>query len=240
MNDYQSPLRPHPAMCLSPRFAAAEIRGPRFADVLHEMDARARSGRAGMLLRYHSTSAIRLKLCVRWKKRDDARRDHFVSVTPAQCARGRRAGRPARGRGSDRGAHRAPAGGGQPRRVASDIGPRSCRSFAACPAARRSLRRRSLVQAVLALVVAFGLSLAPDQIGAILAVTAVILGLITRSRVSPVSAIRNERRLRAWLAAADADRPPGGRPRGVRHHRRVRPPGGSSRRRPAEHSEAAL
>jgi hypothetical protein len=28
-------------------------------------------------------------------------------------------------------------------------------------------------------------TLAPDQIGAILAVTAVILGLITRSRVSP-------------------------------------------------------
>lgn len=45
----------------------------------------------------------------------------------------------------------------------------------------------ALAQAVIALVVAFGLSLAPDQIGAILAVTAVILGLITRSRVSPVS-----------------------------------------------------
>ena len=44
------------------------------------------------------------------------------------------------------------------------------------------------VQAVIALVVAFGLSLVPDQIGAILAVTAVILGLITRSRVTPVSA----------------------------------------------------
>lgn len=43
----------------------------------------------------------------------------------------------------------------------------------------------ALVQAVIALVVAFGLSLAPNQIGAILAVTAVILGLITRSRVSP-------------------------------------------------------
>ncbi len=43
----------------------------------------------------------------------------------------------------------------------------------------------ALVQAVLALVVAFGLSLAPDQIGAILAVTAVVLGIITRSRVSP-------------------------------------------------------
>ena len=45
----------------------------------------------------------------------------------------------------------------------------------------------ALVQAVIALVVAFGLSLAPDQIGAILAVTAVVLGLITRSRVSPAS-----------------------------------------------------
>jgi hypothetical protein len=43
----------------------------------------------------------------------------------------------------------------------------------------------ALVQAVIALVVAFGPTLAPDQIGAILAVTAVVLGLITRSRVSP-------------------------------------------------------
>jgi hypothetical protein len=48
---------------------------------------------------------------------------------------------------------------------------------------RRS--RSSSSSAVIALVVAFGLHLAPDQIGAILAVTAVILGLITRSRVSP-------------------------------------------------------
>ncbi len=45
----------------------------------------------------------------------------------------------------------------------------------------------ALAQAVIALVVAFGLSLAHDQIGAILAVTAVILGLITRSQVSPTS-----------------------------------------------------
>ncbi len=36
----------------------------------------------------------------------------------------------------------------------------------------------ALVQAVIALVVAFGLNLAPDQIGAIVAVTAVILGLV--------------------------------------------------------------
>ena len=43
----------------------------------------------------------------------------------------------------------------------------------------------ALVQAMIALVVAFGLNLAPDKIGAILAVTAVILGLVTRSQVSP-------------------------------------------------------
>jgi hypothetical protein len=44
----------------------------------------------------------------------------------------------------------------------------------------------ALVQAVLGLVVAFGLNPAPDQIGAILAVTAVVLGLISRSQVSTV------------------------------------------------------
>jgi hypothetical protein len=43
----------------------------------------------------------------------------------------------------------------------------------------------TLVQAVIALVVAFGLNLAPDQIGAMLAVSAVVPGLITRSRVEP-------------------------------------------------------
>ena len=76
----------------------------------------------------------------------------------------------------------------------------------------------ALVQAVIALVVAFGLNLAPDQIGAILAVTAVVLGLITRSRVSPAC----ERRLPARLAPADADRPPGRRPRCLRRRRRIR------------------
>jgi hypothetical protein len=45
----------------------------------------------------------------------------------------------------------------------------------------------ALVQASIALVVAFGLRLSADQIGAILAVTAVVLGLITRSQVSPAS-----------------------------------------------------
>jgi hypothetical protein len=43
----------------------------------------------------------------------------------------------------------------------------------------------ALVQAVIVLAVSFGLSLTPEQTGAILAVTAVLLGLITRSRVTP-------------------------------------------------------
>lgn len=42
------------------------------------------------------------------------------------------------------------------------------------------------VQAVLALVIAFGLDLTNEQTGAVLAVTAAILGIITRSRVTPV------------------------------------------------------
>ena len=52
---------------------------------------------------------------------------------------------------------------------------------------RESAMVFALVPAVIALVVAFGLDQAPDQIGAILAVTAVVLALITRSRVSPAS-----------------------------------------------------
>ena len=43
----------------------------------------------------------------------------------------------------------------------------------------------AFVQAVIVLAVAFGLHLEPEQIAAILAVTAVTLGLITRSQVSP-------------------------------------------------------
>ena len=43
-----------------------------------------------------------------------------------------------------------------------------------------------VVQAVLALLVAFGLDLSPEQVGAILAVTAAVLGLVVRSQVSPV------------------------------------------------------
>lgn len=41
------------------------------------------------------------------------------------------------------------------------------------------------VQAVIALVVAFGLDLTADQTGAIVAATAAILGVITRQHVTP-------------------------------------------------------
>lgn len=43
----------------------------------------------------------------------------------------------------------------------------------------------ALVQTALVLAVSFGLKLSPEQTGAILALTAVVLGLITRSQVSP-------------------------------------------------------
>lgn len=42
------------------------------------------------------------------------------------------------------------------------------------------------VQAILALVIAFGFDLSNEQVGAILAVTAALLALVTRSRVTPV------------------------------------------------------
>lgn len=42
-----------------------------------------------------------------------------------------------------------------------------------------------LVQAVLALLLAFGLELTVDQTAAILAVSAAILAVVTRSQVSP-------------------------------------------------------
>ena len=74
----------------------------------------------------------------------------------------------------------------------------------------------ALVQAVIALVVAFGLSLAPDQIGAILAVTR---GGPGADHAQPGHA-RLERRVPARHAPADADRPPGRRPRRVRRRRR--------------------
>ena len=43
----------------------------------------------------------------------------------------------------------------------------------------------ALIQAIIVLAVTFGLRLTPEQTGAILTLSAVVLGLITRSRVSP-------------------------------------------------------
>lgn len=45
----------------------------------------------------------------------------------------------------------------------------------------------AFVQAVVALAVAFGFDLSPEQVGAVLSVTALGLGLVTRSRVSPTA-----------------------------------------------------
>lgn len=44
----------------------------------------------------------------------------------------------------------------------------------------------AVVQTALALILAFGVDLTVEQTGAILAVTAAVLGLITRSQVTPV------------------------------------------------------
>ena len=46
------------------------------------------------------------------------------------------------------------------------------------------------IQAVLVLLLAFGLKLTTDQVAAIVALSAVVLGLITRSQVTPASAPR--------------------------------------------------
>ena len=43
----------------------------------------------------------------------------------------------------------------------------------------------AFAQAVIVLAVTFGLKLTPEQTGAILSVTALALGLITRTRVTP-------------------------------------------------------
>jgi uncharacterized protein (DUF697 family) len=44
----------------------------------------------------------------------------------------------------------------------------------------------ALVQAIIALAVTFGLRLTPEQTGAIVALTAIVLGLIVRAKVTPV------------------------------------------------------
>jgi hypothetical protein len=45
----------------------------------------------------------------------------------------------------------------------------------------------AFVSAVIALVISFGLDLSTDQVGAIMAVVAALLGLITRSQVTPTA-----------------------------------------------------
>ena len=93
------------------------------------------------------------------------------------------------------------------------------------------------VQAVIALVVAFGLNLAPDQLGAILAVTAVILGFITRSRVSPATTTPQSGTVTCEGRSRDADGPTARRPRCRRRGRRISCRRGGARRRPAEYGE---
>ena len=46
----------------------------------------------------------------------------------------------------------------------------------------------AVVQAALALVVAFGVGLSAEQTGAVLALSAAVLGLLTRSQVTPARA----------------------------------------------------
>ena len=44
-----------------------------------------------------------------------------------------------------------------------------------------------LVQTIIALVVAFGANLSPEQVGAILAASAAVLAVVTRSQVRPAA-----------------------------------------------------
>lgn len=60
----------------------------------------------------------------------------------------------------------------------------------------------ALVQAALVLGVSFGLDISAEQIAAILALSAIVLGLITRSQVTAPA------NLPAAIAAADAVNPP--------------------------------
>lgn len=50
----------------------------------------------------------------------------------------------------------------------------------------------ALVQAVLALVVSFGLDLSPEQIGSVMAVAAAMLAFVARSKVTPTRRVAAE------------------------------------------------
>lgn len=52
----------------------------------------------------------------------------------------------------------------------------------------------AVLQAGLALGLSFGLALSNEQVGAIMAFSAALLGLITRSQVSPQQQLSNEKR----------------------------------------------
>lgn len=52
----------------------------------------------------------------------------------------------------------------------------------------------AVVQTVLALIIAFGLDLSSGQVGGVLAVSAAVLGLITRSQVTPNGQVRSRNR----------------------------------------------
>lgn len=44
-----------------------------------------------------------------------------------------------------------------------------------------------LIQAAIALAASFGLDMTPEQIGALVAITAAVLSVVTRSQVTPVN-----------------------------------------------------
>jgi hypothetical protein len=62
----------------------------------------------------------------------------------------------------------------------------------------------ALVQTILGVVLAFGLTLSQEQVGAIMAAAAAVLGFVARTQVSPVSSIAQ--------AAAQAQAPAPKRP----------------------------
>lgn len=70
-----------------------------------------------------------------------------------------------------------------------------------------------VVQATLALVVAFGLDLTADQVATILAVTAALLALVTRALVTPAAEVVAQRLPGKTVAEAAAGSPlPDGTP----------------------------
>ena len=68
------------------------------------------------------------------------------------------------------------------------------------------------LQAVIALAISFGLNLSPEQVGAILAASAAVLAVVTRSQVSPSATVAAETALASptgLVAGPAADVPEG-------------------------------